>query len=247
MRIRIGKGFWSSRLGLTFLGIFLLAFLTGASVFAFYYVRYSRMIDARLAGQVFENTSRVYTGPRRIAVGQAVTPGELASYVQRAGYSDAGASGAIGRYRLAGNALEVRPAAGSYFGEGPALRVDFAGGRITRMVNLRNGLALENAELEPELLTNLFDISREKRRMVRFEDLPKHLVGAVLSAEDKRFFEHPGFDPVRILGAAWANARRSDRTEGASTISMQVARSYFFSTERTWKRKLAETLGKSVV
>ncbi|MCL4524066.1 MAG: PBP1A family penicillin-binding protein [Acidobacteria bacterium] len=242
MRVRISKGFWSSRFGLALLGAALLFFLTGAGIFAFYYVRYSRMIDERLSGQAFENTSRVFTGPRRIAPGQSVSPGEMASYLQRAGYSDTDAAGAIGRYRLSGSWLEVRPAAGSYFGAGPALRVEFSGGAVARIVNLRTGGALDSAELEPELLTNLFDVSREKRRLVRFNDLPKHLVDAVLSAEDKRFFEHPGFDPIRILGAAWANVRRSDRTEGASTISMQVARSYFFSTERTWKRKAAETL-----
>jgi penicillin-binding protein 1B len=242
VRVRIGKGFWSSRFGLTLLGVALLFFLTGAAVFAYYYVHFSRMIDARLTGQPFENTSRVFTGPRRIADGQSVTPGDLASYLQRAGYTDTEVSGSIGRYRLGGSWVEVRPAAGSYFGAGSALRIEFSGGEISRIVNLRNGSAVDSAELEPELLTNLFDVSREKRRMVRFDDLPKHLVDAVLSAEDKRFFEHPGFDPIRVLGAAWANVRRSDRTEGASTISMQVARSYFFSTERTWKRKAAETL-----
>ncbi len=242
MRVRIGKGLWSSRFGLTLLGLTLFFLLTGAGVFAFYYVRYARMIDVRLSGQAFENTSRVFTGPRRIAAGQSVTPGDLASYLQRAGYTDTEVSGSIGRYRLAGSWLEVRPAAGSYFGAGPALRIEFSGGGISRIVNLRSGSAVYSAELEPELLTSLFDVSREKRRVVRFEDLPKHLVDAVLSAEDKRFFEHPGFDPIRVLGAAWANVRRSDRTEGASTISMQVARSYFFTTERTWKRKAAETL-----
>lgn len=200
------------------------------------------MIDERLSGQVFENTSRVFTGPRRIAAGQSVTPGELASYLQRAGYTETEVSGSLGRYRLAASSLEVRSSAGSYFGPGSPLRIEISSGAVARIVNLRDGSALESAQLEPELLTNLFDVSREKRRLVRFDDLPKHLVDAVLSAEDKRFFEHAGFDPIRILGAAWANLRRSDRTEGASTISMQVARSYFFSTERTWKRKLAETL-----
>jgi len=242
LRVRIGKGFWSSRTGLTLLGILLLLILAGAGVFTFYYVRYSRMIDARLSGQMFENTSRVFTGPRRIAVGQSVAPGELASYLQRAGYSDSEVEGSLGRYRLGSSNLEVRPGAGSYFGQGSALRIEFSGRAIERIVNLRDGGTLESAELEPELLTNLFDVSREKRRLVRFDDLPKQLVDAVLSAEDKRFFEHPGFDPIRILGAAWANVRRADRTEGASTISMQVARSYFFTTERTWNRKVAETL-----
>ena len=67
-------------------------------------------------------------------------------------------------------------------------------------------------------------------------------MNAVLSAEDKRFFEHPGFDIVRILGAAWANVRHDAKAQGASTLTMQVARSFFFTTERTWRRKAAETM-----
>src|SRR5262249_13076856 len=63
----------------------------------------------------------------------------------------------------------------------------------------------------------------------------------VLSAEDRRFFDHPGFDPIRILGAAWVDLRRGVKAQGASTITMQVARSLFFSTRREWRRKVAET------
>ncbi len=64
----------------------------------------------------------------------------------------------------------------------------------------------------------------------------------MLSAEDKRFFEHPGFDLIRIMGAAWADLRHDARAQGASTLTMQVSRSFFFTTERTWRRKLAETM-----
>ena len=77
---------------------------------------------------------------------------------------------------------------------------------------------------------------------MRYDDLPPVLVQAILSAEDKRFFEHPGFDFIRIFGAAWADIRHSQHMQGASTITMQVARTYFLSTDRTWKRKMAEAM-----
>ena len=98
------------------------------------------------------------------------------------------------------------------------------------------------AEIEPELITNLFDSSREKRRVVRFDDLPKDMVNAVLAAEDKRFFEHGGLDIVRVFGAALADLRRGQKAQGASTIDMQVARSFFFTTKREWSRKVKEIL-----
>ena len=107
---------------------------------------------------------------------------------------------------------------------------------------LDSGDVVESAEIEPELLTNLFDSSREKRRKVRFDDIPPVMVNALLSAEDKRFFEHPGLDIVRIFGAAWADMRHEGIAQGASTLTMQVSRSFFFTTQRTWSRKVAETI-----
>jgi len=226
--------------------------LISAITLTYFYVKFSRMIDERMAGQVFQNTSRVFTAPARIAVGQALTPKELASYLLRAGYSEspaAGApdsgtpdSGALGQFQVSGGVVAIRPSATSYLAGKNALRVGFSGGRIERILSPEGHGELSAAELEPGLLTELFDSSREKRRPVRFEDLPKVLIDVVLSAEDKRFFEHPGFDPIRVVGAAWVDLRRGSRAQGASTISMQVARNLFFTPERTWRRKLSELL-----
>ncbi len=81
-----------------------------------------------------------------------------------------------------------------------------------------------------------------KRRVVRFEDLPPTLVNAVLAAEDKRFFEHGPLDLVRVFGAAFYDATRGRKAQGASTIDMQVARTFFFTTKREWTRKVKEIL-----
>ncbi len=242
MRLRLSRGFWTSRAGLVLLCCGLLLLLAGASVFAYYYVLYSRMIDARLSGEVFGNTSQVYSAPRRIYEGEPIAQREIVASLERAGYYDHAVEGARGEYSVSGSSLSIHPSASSFFGGTNALRVVFEGARIARIDALDRGGGLPSAEIEPELLTNLFDTAREKRRVVRMNQLPKVLVDAVLAAEDKRFFEHPGFDPVRIVGAAWADLRHRNVGQGASTLTMQLARSFFFSTERTWRRKVAETL-----
>ncbi len=242
MRFRLSRGFWTSRPGIFLLCCGLLLVLAGTAVFSYYYVAYSRMIEARLSGQVFGNTSQVYSAPRRIYAGEPIRENEVEGYLQRAGYFDRVQEGARGEYRVSGSSVDIHPAANSYFGGGNALRVNFEGGRIARIESLPKREELSSAELEPELITNLFDTAREKRRVVRMDQLPKVLVDAVLAAEDKRFFEHPGFDPVRVVGAAWADLRHRNVGQGASTLTMQLARSFFFSSERTWKRKVAETL-----
>jgi penicillin-binding protein 1B len=242
LRIRLARGFWTSRFGLTVLGIAVFALLGGAGLLTYYYIRFGHLIDERLSGQVFQNTSRVYSAPRRIFVGEPLRPSDLTVYLAHTGYSTADVAGSPGRYRATGSLVEIHPSANSFFEGGDALRVEFANGGISRILTLPDGASQDSGEIEPELLTNLFDSSREKRRVIQFQDLPKVLVDAVLSAEDKRFFEHPGFDPVRVIGAAWADIRHGAKAQGASTIDMQVARNFFFSAQRTWRRKLAETL-----
>ena len=241
MRIRIGRGFWSSRLGLTLLAFACFLLLAGVSLFTYYHLTFGRMIDRRLSGRAFQATARIYTAPVRIFVGQTLTASEFANYLQRSGYNEIETEGAAGRFTVNGKAVEIRPGHDSYFPDGNALRVEFGSREVRGIRSLTNGASLSSAEVEPELLTNLFDSSREKRRPVRFDDLPKALVDAVLTAEDKRFFEHSGVDFVRIVGAALADLRHERIAQGASTISMQVARSFFFSREQTLRRKLAET------
>ena len=96
--------------------------------------------------------------------------------------------------------------------------------------------------LEPELITYLFDESREKRRHVKYEELPEHLVKAVLAIEDRRFFTHPGLDPFRIVGAALRNIRAESYLQGGSTITQQLCKNFFLTPERTWKRKMQEAI-----
>ncbi len=80
----------------------------------------------------------------------------------------------------------------------------------------------------------------ERRLVTPLAQIPKNFINAVIAVEDSRFFEHPGLDFVGIARAAWTNLRRGGRVEGASTITQQLARSLFLSSERTFTRKIKE-------
>jgi penicillin-binding protein 1B len=242
LRIRIERGFWTSRVGLAVLGSALLLLVVATSVFAYYYIQFGKLINQRLTGQVYQNTSRVFSGPEHIYTGETMRSGDLATYLLRAGYQEGEVEGAPGEFQVKGSTIDIRPSRDSYFQGGNALRVSFSGGTISRILQLSDSTPRVAADIEPELITNLFDSSREKRRVVRFDDLPKDMVNAVLAAEDKRFFEHGGLDIVRVFGAALADLRRGQKAQGASTIDMQVARSFFFTTKREWTRKVKEIL-----
>lgn len=81
-----------------------------------------------------------------------------------------------------------------------------------------------------------------KRIPLRYDQLPEQMVQAVLAAEDNRFFEHPGVDYQGLMRAAFHLVRTGERGQGGSTITMQVARNFFLSREKTYTRKLNEIL-----
>ncbi|HYL63414.1 MAG TPA: PBP1A family penicillin-binding protein [Candidatus Methylomirabilis sp.] len=243
MRIVIRKSFFTSKLGLTILGIVFAGFLTAGGIFTYYWVKYSRMIDARLSGNVLQPTTQIYSAPETISTGQAWGADDLTGYLTRIGYRPEADENALGQFTVRGSAVDIRPSKLSYFAGANALAVQFAGKTIRSIRPLAGGASMDSAQIEPELISNLFDSAREKRRPVRYDDLPPELMHAILSAEDKRFFDHGGFDFIRIAGAAWADIRHSSsHYQGASTITMQVARTFFLSTERKWQRKLAEAM-----
>jgi penicillin-binding protein 1B len=243
LRIRIEKGFFTSIIGLTILAVLLAVFLTTVGAFTYYYIKYSRMITARLSGHVLQNTTQIFSAPELLAAGQLETKEALETYLTRVGYRPEHDDNALGQFTVQGNTVDIRPSKLSYFGESHALAVQFSGKTIHSIRALSGGADVDSAEIEPELITNLFDSARDKRRPVRYDDIPSALVHAILSAEDKRFFEHGGLDFIRIFGAAWADIRHSSQHyQGASTVTMQVARTFFFSNERTWRRKLAEAM-----
>lgn len=225
------------------LGIVLLGWLVACAVFAYYYVRFSRLIDARLSGEIFENASLVYAAPASIGVGDAATAEGLAARLRKAGYAESEGS-RVGTYRLASDRLEIDPGPSSFFHgelarEGPAT-LNFSGGQIVSITAREPERPLQTYLLEPEVITTLFDRSRSKRRLLSYEHLPKTLIDAVLAAEDHRFFSHYGVNFYRIIAAAATDIRAEEKLQGGSTLTMQVARNFFLSRRKTLRRKVAE-------
>ena len=86
------------------------------------------------------------------------------------------------------------------------------------------------------------EFGEERRNVVRFEDVPVLMKQAILAAEDDRFYQHGGVDTIGVLRAVMSNVTSPGKQQGASTITMQVARNFFISSEKTYTRKFYEAL-----
>ena len=245
MKLRIPRGSGFTRLILGPTGRILIILLSlfaiaGLGAFTYFYASYARIIDEKLRAGVFANSAKIFAAPESVSVGDAMTPNEIAADLRRSGYTESRGN-PIGYYQLHPNSIEIFPATDSYFDQEPGL-IRFANGKISQIVSLQDNTARNQYQLEPQLIQAISGPAREKRRMVKFHDIPKVLVDAVTSAEDKRFFQHAGFDPIRIIKAVYVDVKEGRKDQGASTLSMQTARMFFLTQDKSWKRKLAEVI-----
>src|SRR5262244_591853 len=87
--------------------------------------------------------------------------------------------------------------------------------------------------------TVIGEFALEKRIPLKYEEIPPVMKNAILAVEDARFYDHIGIDPIRIAGAAWKTLT-SDKVEGGSTLTQQLAKNLFLTREQTLKRKMNE-------
>lgn len=230
--------------------------LVGLAVAGYYYVTFSRLVDARLRGERARAFPRVYARPLELRRGQAVTEQQLVDRLNDLGYAQRASAAKPGEFALDGLAVTIVPRGGEAAGRpvravfrqpavtkagGPPAQPD----RLDRVETVAG--PAEAIALDPPLLTAMATGDREKRRLVRLGRIPPHVVQAVLAIEDRRFYEHPGVDPVRIAGAAFTNMfGDKPYLVGGSTITQQLVKNVFLASvitnpkEKSYKRKLLE-------
>jgi penicillin-binding protein 1B len=219
---------------------FLIIAVTFTIVFSFFYIKYDQIIEKRFRTPVFANSAKIYALPRVVRDGEKADAKQIADELRRAGYADKQGESSLGTYHLTKGGIEIIPGAESYHAP-EAARITIAGGQVSQITSRGNELSAY--ELEPQLVTALFDAEqRSKREVVKYNDIPPLMVQATLAIEDRRFFEHSGVNYLRMLEAAWIDLMRGRQSQGGSTITMQLSRGFFLTPEKTIKRKLTEML-----
>lgn len=230
-----------------------------SGLLSYYYVGFSRQIEARLHGERDRVMPRVFARPLELHRGQSLTDRQLIDRLNDLGYAQRARIERPGEFAIGQSAVALIPRGGDHPGE--IVRIVFerpkvqkaalpagAPGRVTAVT--AGGRALDALTLDPPVLTALMSAAREKRRQVPLASIPPRMVQAVLAIEDRRFYDHPGIDPIRMAGALVSNMRGSKRyLEGASTLTQQLARNFFLteqlaqeaaSGQRSLRRKLLE-------
>lgn len=227
-----------TRVALACLGLCVLAFLIA---FASFYRKYSRIVDERIRRPIFNEPAQIYAGAERVEVDDRLTPAAVITELRGAGYVSTveNTRSDIGAFSQHGATLQVSPGPASYHPNQSAT-IHFSNGQVEAITDAK-GQPLDSYELEPQLVTGFFDAQqRSKRRLLTYEEIPPLVTNAIVSIEDRRFFEHGGINYVRLLEGLMTPLLHHRRMQGGSTLTMQMARAFFLTNERSLHRKLAE-------
>ena len=207
----------------------------------YFWVSYSRMIDARLGGEQ-RPIPRLFARPFVLETGRALLPAQLVQRLNDVGYAEREKAAQPGEFSLAPNQVLIvtRPNGQTKIAS-QTVKVDFTTGPAPIVRKMTDGAnkPVREVVFEAPLLTAL--APGQKRRFVPLSAIPPHMRQAVLAIEDQRFYDHPGVDPIRAVGAAITNLR-GDKPylEGASTLTQQIVKNTFLTPEKSLRRKLQE-------
>jgi penicillin-binding protein 1B len=221
------------------LGLFLL--------FLGYLVYLDQVVVQKFEGQRWKLPSKIYSTPFRITPEMDVDANALFSRLNHLGYYRVfHPVQRAGEFNRTDDGLEIYlhdfPYPGRPFSGFPVVLMLDGGKVISRIIDLTLAEELPSVEIEPELISGLYEGDWQERTLIHLSDLSPYLVHAVIAAEDHRFFEHPGFDWRGMARALFEDIRHGQVVQGGSTLTQQLVKNFYLTSRRTLSRKVNEVL-----
>lgn len=220
-------------------------------ILAYYWVDYSDKIDRLFKGEVFTRSAGVYSAPKMLKDGEAITPEDLIKYLKAAGYIEKNqqADSSRSRYQFSEGVLQIEPGDTSAIDNQKIfkplqIKFDKTGKTIGEITDLTTKQAVKQTNLEPKILSSITAEGDGRRKAVTFQDLPPQLVKAIVTTEDRSFFEHHGVNFRGIARALWRRYEGDDNSplarQGGSSITQQLVKNLLLSNAPTLERKVQE-------
>jgi penicillin-binding protein 1B len=233
------------------ISLFLLLLLGSGLALAYFWSDYSERVDLLLRGDVFTRNAGIYSAPKIMRDGENLSADELINYLSSAGYIEKNqqADSARSRFQRGENLVEIDPGETAVV-DGiktfPKLQVKFSkdGKSVASITDLATKKDVNQAKLEPKILSSITAEGDGRRKTVTFNDVPDQLKKAILVTEDRAFFEHYGVNFRGIARALWRRYEGDDGSpvarQGGSSITQQLVKNLLLSDEYSYERKAKE-------
>ncbi len=220
----------------------IVAFVLASGVLYFSLDAY-REIQRLKTGSIWHLPSKVYSRPYPIEVGSDIVRSGLIERLGRLGYRKVTKVSAPGQFSRDSRGITLYTRPHSYMGEPREawkVRLGLEGSKIGSIVLSGKKQPVRSVLLEPECIAEIFDGRNEDRTLVDLSECPKNLIDAIITTEDKRFYQHRGIDTRSLFRAVFINVKHRSIQEGGSTITQQLVKNLFLTNKRTFSRKIKD-------
>ncbi|MDF9391799.1 MULTISPECIES: penicillin-binding protein 1B [Methylococcus] len=201
------------------------------------------VIREKFEGRRWALPARVYAMPVELYAEAPISADQLVWMLDQLKYrNDAGLT-SQGSYSRRGNEIQLRTREFLFPDKSEPsskVRVQFDGGRVRALESLDSAESPPLVRLDPVQIGSFYPALKEDRILVKLEEVPKSLIDALLAVEDRDFYEHFGLSAKGILRATWQNVKAGGFVQGGSTLTQQLVKNFFLSSERTLGRKISE-------
>ena len=205
----------------------------------------SDRVEEKLDGILWTVPAKVYSRPLEIVEGYRVKPQYIQKELELLSYSKKRNPEDPGEFHFEKGRLDIYLR--GYEDQRPGLFTVFFNGGEVSSIKRSDGISVDLISIEPLSIGGIFPSHMQDRILLNWSQVPKELIEILVLVEDKKFFEHSGISPTSIFRALIKNTISLSKQEGGSTITQQLAKSLFFSPEKTYTRKIKEAFASLLI
>jgi len=217
-------------------------FVIVLSVFVFYL---DSVVRAQFEGKRWELPAHVFANPVEIYQGLQLSTNKFETLLKDLHYQRSSKFSSAGLYYRSGSTFTIKTRAFNFFdGKEPSktVKIYFSNNRISAIKNVNSGSHEALLRLEPVQVGSFYPSHKEDRILVKLDEVPRTLIDGLISIEDRDYYHHHGVSPKSILRAFWANIKAGAVVQGGSTLTQQLVKNFYLTSERSLWRKIKEAL-----